>query len=129
MKKIIIGCLLIFVTSASLFAQSEVAKKEMTKEEKAAAKAKKEAEQVAMFKELELTETQITSFKEIQADASKKSNELKTNVQLTEVENDAAKKLINDNKNAQLKTLLGEEKYKKYNELKKRQKAKAEIIK
>lgn len=126
MKKIVSFVIVFMLVTFCSLAQAVDLPKDMTKEEKAAAKAKKELNQTTMFKELGLTEEQIKKFKEIQTEANKKSNELKDNSKLTVEEKEAAKKQINDTKNAALKEMLGEEKYKLFNEIKKRQKAEAE---
>ena len=59
-------------------------KKELTKEEKAAQKAKYEADLMEAYKEAELSDQQITDVKAAIGEANKKSNELKTNTALSE---------------------------------------------
>jgi hypothetical protein len=128
MKKIII-LLLMFAGVQTVFAQTGTPKTEMTKAEKDAAKAKKEADQAAAFKELQLTDTQITKIKEVLAEAGKKGSALRDHKALSDAEKEAARKLINDEKNEQIKTVMGEEKYRQYNAIKKRQKEEAEAAK
>ena len=127
MKKIItlpIFILLISVCSAqSVNKDSVTPKKELTKEEKAAQKAKYEADLMAAYKEAELSDEQIANVKSSIDEANKMSNELKNNAALSEEDKKIAKKVITDKKNAKLKEIMGEEKYRKYNEVRKRQKA------
>ena len=125
MKKIILLSSMIVLSHTLIFAQkSDTAgvKKEMTKEEKAAQKAKQEADLLEAFKEAGLSEAQITSCKDAIAAAGKKSSELKKNQALTEDEKATAKKVISDEKNAQLKQIMGDDAYRKYNAARKRQK-------
>ncbi len=126
MKKISTLLTLLVLFATTITAQTtatDAPKKEFTKEEKAAMKAKKEADEAAMYKELLLTDDQIAKVKEINTEASKKSNALKADTKMTDIEKDAAKKVINDEKNAKLKVLLGDEKFKQMGTIKKRQKA------
>jgi hypothetical protein len=127
MKKISLLTIMLVLIVGNIFSQNtEVAKKEIIMEEKVAIKAKKEADMAAAFKEVELTEDQITKYKEIQADANKKNKELAENTKLNDVEKEAAKKAISDIKNVQIKELLGTEKYKQFNSIRKKQKEAAE---
>ena len=127
MKKYL--CLFLIVTATSNFAMAQtetVAKKpELTKEEKAALKAKQEADVMEAYKEAGLSEEQISKCKDAVAEANKKSNELKKNNALTEEQKTAAKKVISDEKNATLKAIMGADAYKKYNAARKRQKENA----
>lgn len=123
MKKLLLTACLFGAFVFSGYAQTDTtAKKELTKEEKAALKAKQEADLNEAYKEAGLTDAQIASCKEAIAEASKKSSELKKNAALSEDDKTAAKKIINDEKNNKLKTIMGEEAYKKYNAVRKRQK-------
>jgi hypothetical protein len=127
MKKIITSIALILFTgvcfSQAANKDSIAPKKELTKEEKAAQKAKYEADLTAAYKEAELTEEQIASVKSVIDEANKKSNELKNNAALSEEDKKMAKKVITDQKNAKMKEIMGEDKYRKYNEVRKKQKA------
>ncbi len=140
MKKILFTALSIACFSAMAVAQTNPAgndapvkpatppaKVEMSKEEKAGYKAKQEADLQEAFKGAGLSEEQIKGAKEIMAEASKKSNELKANDKLSDMEREAAKKLINDEKNGKLKALMGEDKYKMYSEIRKKQKEAASV--
>ncbi len=126
MKKMIMLSLVLMTATMSSFAQTAkdttAPKKELSKEEKAALKAKQEAETMEAYKEAGLTDAQIASCKEAVAAANQKSNELKKKEGLTEDEKTAGKKLISDEKNAKLKEIMGEDAYKKYNAARKRQK-------
>ncbi len=102
-------------------------KVEMTKEEKAAMKAKQDSEYLAAYKGAGLTEEEIVSVKTIMAEASKKNSELKKNTNLNDVERETAKKLISDEKNNKLKELMGKERYKLYTDIRKKQKEAATI--
>ena len=98
----------------------------LTKEEKAMLKAKQDADFNAALKEAELTDEQIAAVKEAVADANKKSKDL-TNAGLSESDFTTAKKLISDQKNAKLKEIMGEDKYRKYNAARKRQKEETKV--
>ena len=100
-------------------------KKELTKEEKAALKAKSEAEVMQAYKDAGLTEAQIAACKEVVAAANQKGKELQKQTSLTDAEKAAAKKVISDEKNAKMKEIMGEEGYRKYNATRKSQKANA----
>jgi hypothetical protein len=102
---------------------TEVSKPKLTKEEKALLKAKQEADLNEALKEAGLDEKQAATAKEILADASKKSNDLKANTALSETEKEDAKKLLNDDKNAKLKAIMGADKFKAYSTIRKNQKA------
>ena len=54
--------------------------------------------------------------------ATEKSNELKKNTAISDESKDIMKKAINDDKNAKLKEIMGD-KYKPWNEIRKKQKA------
>ncbi len=127
MKKIIALPIFIFIIGAcsaqTTNKDTTAPKKELTKEEKAAQKAKYEADLTAAYKEAELTEEQVASVKSVIDEANKKSNELKNNAALSEEDKKMAKKVITDQKNAKMKEIMGEDKYRKYNEVRKRQKA------
>lgn len=126
MKKNLLTILAIVIANIA-FSQTptvDTKKPTMSKEEKIAMKAKQETEMNDALKGAGLDEKQIASAKEIVADATKKSNELKTNNALSDAEKETAKKLISDDKNSKLKALMGD-KYKAYNEIRKSQKAAA----
>lgn len=130
MKKLLFSTIGLAIFSAMSVAQttSDVpavaapVKVEMTKEEKAAMKAKQDSEYLAAFKGAGLTDEEIASAKAIMSEASKKSSELKKNDKLNDVEKEAAKKQISDEKNDKLKALMGKERYKLYTDIRKKQK-------
>lgn len=127
MKKISITILMAVLMSTVSFAQTAdtTVKKELTKEEKAALKAKSEAEVMQAYKDAGLTEAQIAACKEVVAAANQKGKELQKQTSLTDAEKAAAKKVISDEKNAKMKEIMGEEGYRKYNATRKSQKANA----
>lgn len=131
MKKLLFTTIVLAIFSAMSVAQTTSdapavaaapVKVEMTKEEKAAMKAKQDSEYLAAFKGAGLTDEEIASAKAIMSEASKKSSELKKNDQLNDVEKEAAKKQISDEKNDKLKALMGKERYKLYTDIRKKQK-------
>ena len=95
------------------------------KEEKAALKAKSEAEVMQAYKDAGLSDTQIAACKDVVATSNQKSNELKKQTTLTDDEKATAKKIISDEKNAKMKEIMGEDGYRKYNATRKSQKANA----
>jgi crotonobetainyl-CoA:carnitine CoA-transferase CaiB-like acyl-CoA transferase len=127
MKKILVMLMASLMVSAITFAQTKdsAQTKELTKEEKAALKAKSEADVMQAYKEAGLTDAQIASCKEVIDDSNKKSNELKKQTTLTDDEKVAAKKIITDEKNAKMKEIMGTAAYKKYSDVRKAQKANA----
>ena len=127
MKKTFIVLLVsLFVTSFSFAQTSDSTRKiELTKEEKAALKAKNEADVMQAYKDAGLSEAQISACKEVVAASNQKSNDLKKQTTLTDEEKASAKKIISDEKNAKMKEIMGEEGYRKYNATTKSQKANA----
>lgn len=127
MKKTFVTLMVSLLVSTFAFAQTAdtTHKKELTKEEKAALKAKNDAEVMQAYKEAGLTDAQIASCKEVIDAANQKSNELKKNTALTDEQKSAQKKLITDEKNAKMKEIMGVAAYKKYSDVRKAQKANA----
>lgn len=127
MKKILVMLMASLMVSAISFAQTKdsAQTKELSKEEKAALKAKNEADVMQAYKDAGLTDAQIASCKEVVTAANQKSNELKKQTSLTDEEKAAAKKIISDEKNAKMKEIMGEDGYRKYNATRKAQKANA----
>lgn len=127
MKKIVLSVVSIACFTAFSFAQTTaaaapLAKPEMTKEEKMAMKAKNEKDISEALTGAGLSADQIVAAHEIMLEAGKKNKELKANDKLSEEEKDTAKKAINDDKNSKLKALMGDDKYKVYNGIRKKQK-------
>ena len=127
MKKIILMLMTSLMVSTITFAQTadSTQKKELTKEEKAALKAKSEAEVMQAYKDAGLSDAQIATCKDVVAAANQKSKDLQKQTALTDAEKTAAKKVISDEKNAKMKEIMGEEGYRKYNATRKSQKANA----
>ena len=126
MKKLIATTMFASVISIATFAQTPAQatkdKPKMSKEDKAKMKVKQEEEMNALLKETGLDESQKTKVLAVLADAKEKSGTLKKDASITEEDKKTQLKTINDDKNAKLKEIMGEEKYKHFNELKKKQK-------
>ncbi len=138
MKKLIFTSLGIICFAAMAIAQPPVAKPappappekpQMSKEQRMEMKAKEEANMNEAFKAAELAEDEMTKAREIMAESNRKMRELRSNEKMTEEEKAATKKEINDDKTTKLKALMGAEKYKLYNEARKKQKAAMEARK
>ncbi len=134
MKKIVLSVVSIACFTAYSFAQTTtvaapLAKPEMTKEEKMAMKAKNEKETSEALTGAGLSAEQIKAANDIMADASHKNKELKANDKLSEEEKGTAKKAINEDKNSKLKVLMGDDKYKVYNGIRKKQKEANQVMK
>jgi hypothetical protein len=125
MKRLLLICSL-FVFAVAAKAQ-DVAKVELSKEKKAELKKMKEANLTASFEEAGLTADQVKQARAAIEDATDKSNDLKANKKLSDEEKAEKKKEINDEKNAKLKEIMGD-KYKPWNEIRKRQKAQEEAF-
>ena len=122
-------CAVSFAQEAPVAAPAARVKKDLSKEEKKAIKVKQEAETLEALKGAGLTAEEITSANEIMKASSIKSNEMRANDKLTAEEMEAAKKVIYKEKDQQLKTLMGEERYKAYKAIKTKQKEAAQQIK
>ncbi len=132
MKKVFVTllCAGVFTIAANAqqTATSEAtAKPQMSKEEKAKQKQKQEEEVAAAYKEVGLTETQIQQIKEINMEAGKKSTEVRKDASLTDEAKAAKLKEISTEKNDKIKEIMGKEKYKQFSEIRKKQKAAAEV--
>ena len=86
--------------------------KTQSKEEKAAAKAKKEADLMEAFKTAGLTDDEQQKYREIAEESSAFGKALKADATLSEEEKAAKSKEYGKAKAARLKELLGAEKYK-----------------
>ncbi|TCZ68603.1 hypothetical protein [Flaviaesturariibacter aridisoli] len=124
MKKILLVCCFA-VLGATSFAQSGPTDAPVSKEEKARQKARQEQDLNDAFKATGLTDSQVSSVREVLETASKASKELKANTALTEDQKVEAKKKISDDKNTRLKEIMGADTYRKWNEVRKEQKARA----
>ena len=96
-------------------------KKEVSKAEKEAMKAKSEAELVEAFKQAGLTDEEQKKYREITAEANEKNKVTKADTKLSEEEKQTTIKATNDAKNAKLKDALGS-KYKTLTQIRKAQK-------
>lgn len=131
MKKIIAVLMLTGLFSTVTNAQTAVyasteAKSEMSKEEKAKQKMKQEEEMAAAFKEIGLTEDQIKQVKEVNAVSGKKSSEIKKDDSLSDEVKKEKSKEVTAEKNKKLKEIMGEEKFKQFNDIRKKQKEAAQ---
>jgi len=125
MKKLMIVCSL-FLFAAVTHAQ-EAAKVELTKEKKAELKKLKEAHLTSSFTDAGLSAEQITQARAAIESAMQKSNELKADKTISDDEKELKKKAINEEKNSKLKEIMGD-KFKAWNEIRKKQKAEEEAF-
>ncbi len=121
MKKIIFTTIAIITFSIVANAQTKPDTK-FSKEDKAAWKAKQDQELNDAIKETGLTDDQANQIKRVLKDASKKSSELKKDTTLNEDAKATKKEEINTEKNDKLIQIMGDDKYKQWNAIRKRQK-------
>jgi Spy/CpxP family protein refolding chaperone len=107
MKKIIIAAVA-FVSFSTLKAQPPMGGTPPTKEQMEQRRIKNEANLVASFKELELTDDQILKVREILKEAQAKGGEVRRDESLDREAKRAKNKEIDDARDAKLKELLGE---------------------
>lgn len=122
MKKWMLACSLFLFAGALQIQAQDKPKVELSKEKKAALKKMKEEHLAASFTEAGIPDDQAKMARAAMESATEKSNALKADKSLTDDERDARKKAINEEKNGQLKEILGD-KYKPWNEIRKKQKA------
>lgn len=127
MKKVFVTLMLLAGLSFAATAQ-QTEKPQLSKEEKAKLKQKQEDELNAAFKEVGLTEEQIKQYKEVTVEANKKSNAVKSDATLTDEQKEAKRKEINSEKNDKLKEIMGADKYKQFNAIRKKQKEAAAVV-
>jgi len=96
--------------------------KTLSKEEKAAAKAKKEADLKEAFKTAGLSEDEQQKYRAIMEESSAFGKALKADATLSDEEKAAKSKEYGKAKDGRLKELLGSEKYKALKEVQKAQK-------
>jgi len=94
----------------------------MSKEDKAAAKAKKETDLLEAFKTAGVTEDEQQKVRTIMDESSAFGKALKADASLSEEEKTAKSKEYGKAKDARLKELLGAEKYKAFKDVQKAQK-------
>lgn len=118
MKKLLsivcLGCIATLATAQEAKKEirpASIEQQPISKEQREAMKAKKEADLTEAFKRAEITEEQQKKAREIMADAAAKNKELR-NSNVSEEEKMAKKKVNDETKNTQLKELFGEAKYK-----------------
>lgn len=128
MKKLLASTLamgLIFTTTQAQELKADAAApqaKQLSKEDKAAMKAKQEADLAEAFRRADLTPDQEKKAREIMAEASAKNKDIKMDAKLSEDEKKAKMKEVNDAKNDKLKEAMGEPKYKAFQTARKAQK-------
>jgi hypothetical protein len=129
MKKVLLILISLFVFAAISNAQEapKQEQKQMTKEEKEKMKQKQEEELAAAFKEVGLTDDQIKQVREAQSEASEKNKALRNDAALSDDDKKSKMKEVNDVKNAKIKEIMGEEKYKQFNAIRKKQKEAASM--
>ena len=127
MKKVFVTLMLLAGLYFAANAQ-QPEKPQLSKEEKAKLKQKQEDELNAAFKEVGLTEEQIKQYKEVTAEANKKSNAVKADATLTDEQKEVKRKEINSEKNDKLKEIMGADKYKQFNAIRKKQKEAAAVV-
>lgn len=125
MKKLLFTAL--FALGVISFSFAQTGGQPMTKEQKAAAKIKKEQDLADSFKEAGFTKAEENKVRAILDDANEKSKELKTDDTLSEDEKAAKKEEINQEKNAKIKEVIGAEKNKLWNSIRKKQKEAAAV--
>ena len=96
--------------------------KSMSKEDKAAAKAKKESDLLDAFKTAGVTDEEQQKVRAIMEESSAFGKALKADASLSEEEKTAKSKEYGKAKDARLKELLGAEKYKTFKDVQKAQK-------
>ncbi|MFT3681549.1 MAG: hypothetical protein QM791_14860 [Ferruginibacter sp.] len=122
MKRLFVCCAVFLFAAAMNVTAQDAPKVELSKEKKAELKKMKEEHLTASFTEAGLSEDQVKQARTAIEAAQEKSNQLKANKELSDADRDTQKKAINDEKNAKLKEILGD-KYKPWNEIRKKQKA------
>ncbi len=96
--------------------------KTMSKEDKAAAKAKKESDLLEAFKTAGVTDEEQQKVRSIMDESSAFGKALKADASLSDEEKTAKSKEYGKAKDARLKELLGAEKYKAFKDVQKAQK-------
>ena len=122
MKKLIIISLFMGAFAISSIAQTGSTSAPLTKEEKAAKKAKKEADLTAALTETGLTTDQQTLVRSTLTGAEEKNKEIKNDDALTDAEKAAKKEEVDSAKNDKLKQIMGADKFKVWNAVRKKQK-------
>ncbi|RYZ19814.1 MAG: hypothetical protein EOO16_18800 [Chitinophagaceae bacterium] len=111
---------------ANTAATPAASKTTLSKEEKAKQKEQQERDLSEALQAAGLTDAQSQSVRAVLDASNAASKELKANTSLTEEQKAEAKLKINAEKNTKLKDIMGAENFKKWNEARKQQKARAE---
>lgn len=126
MKKVFFIACSLFVFTAATNAQEATkvveTKATPTKEERQKMKEKMEADLAAAYKEIGLTDEQVKLVKTAMDEASEKNKAIRTEAGLSDDQKKEKMKEVNDAKNARIKEIMGEEKYKQFNAIRKKQK-------
>lgn len=120
MKKIIFTAIVISAFTISAYSQKPDLKP--SKQQKADIKAEQDSLLNETLNQLDLSKDDAKQVKQILKDATKKSSDLKKDTTLTIEEKAAKKEEITAEKNAKLKQLMGAEKYRQWNAIRKQQK-------
>lgn len=132
MKKFFITlCSVVVVAVAANAQTTEVSKADKAAEKEAKAKAKEKQNQDIddAIKSIGVSSDVAKSFKETMQVYATKSSEIKKNTSLSEEEKEKQLKANQDEKNAKLKEIIGEDKYKEFNKIRKAQKEKEGTVK
>jgi hypothetical protein len=121
--------MIIAVSANAQSADVSKADKAADKEAKAKAKEKENKEIDDAFKQAGITEAEAIRFKATTQIYSAKSSEIRKNAALSEEEKATQLKANMEEKNTKLKEIVGEEKYKAYNKVRKAQKEATEANK
>lgn len=123
MKKVfLIACSLFVFAAIGNAQQAQTTEaKAPTKEEREKMKQKQEEELAAAFKEIGLTEEQVKQVKAVMQESNDKNKALRSDNSISDDDKKAKMKENNDAKNARLKEIMGEEKYKQFNAIRKKQ--------
>ncbi len=125
MKKLLIAIVSVMIFIATATAQSgnvSKADKAAEKEAKAKLKQKQTENMEKALKEAGVSDDLAEKFKAATVEFGAKSNEVRKNTSLTEAEKEVQLKAISTEKNAKLTEIIGTDRYKAYNKIKKAQK-------
>lgn len=128
MKKLLLIASAMFVF-ATVNAQDapKADKPQLTKEEKQKMKEKQEADLAAAFKEAGLSEAQVQQIKALNDEINEKNKAIREDATLTGEQKREKIKANMDEKNQKIKEIMGEEKFKQFNEIRKKQKEAADM--
>lgn len=119
MKKILLTTIFVTCLTLTAMAQEKAAvntppEKTAPKEDKEAAKAKKEADLLEVFKIAAITPEEQVKMRELIAESGEYGKQLRADPDFTDEEKILKAKVYSKIKNARMKELLGEAKYKVY---------------